>query len=355
MLQHRTATSAALAASTALVLGAAALGTTGCGNDRIAADARRTLGTQLGTTPATSVAGGSNRRQAASADDLMAARRYLEATLRLDPTNAGARAALAGLGGAPDADLSIAAVEQMPGPVASRAPGAHTTASFGEVAVGAVGAIGTDVADAVRPWATRIATSRTAGAAATDSGQSITAIVATRPAGADSASGDSASRTRPGSRSSTRGHVAAVRRRGALELETAIAARDDSIDAQHADNARDSADATAGRATATKAKHKRTWPWTRAQRWLVAKGIGGGAGAGVVVGALIGNVPGALIAGSLGGGALGFHKATKIGPAAPYPSKADSVAFDANKQRHNGDKSKQATADTSAKVAVARP
>ena len=33
-------------------------------------------------------------------------------------------------------------------------------------------------------------------------------------------------------------------------------------------------------ATAVPQKHKRTWPWTRAQRWLVAKGIGGGAGAG---------------------------------------------------------------------------
>ncbi|MDQ6925911.1 MAG: hypothetical protein M3154_06720, partial [Candidatus Eremiobacteraeota bacterium] len=29
-----------------------------------------------------------------------------------------------------------------------------------------------------------------------------------------------------------------------------------------------------------KPKHQRTWPWTRAQRWLVAKGIVGGTGAG---------------------------------------------------------------------------
>ncbi|HEY0780573.1 MAG TPA: hypothetical protein VGD56_21630, partial [Gemmatirosa sp.] len=85
------------------------------------------------------------------------------------------------------------------------------------------------------------------------------------------------------------------------------------------------------------AKHKRTWPWTRAQRWLVAKGIGGGAGAGAVVGAIVGNVPGALIVGSLTGGAFGFHKATKIGPAAPYPSKADSVAFEAKHGHPNTD------------------
>ena len=57
-----------------------------------------------------------------------------------------------------------------------------------------------------------------------------------------------------------------------------------------------------------------------------------GAGAGVVVGALIGNVPGAVLAGSLAGGAVGFKKATTVGPAAPYPSKADSAAFDAQKR-----------------------
>lgn len=77
------------------------------------------------------------------------------------------------------------------------------------------------------------------------------------------------------------------------------------------------------------AKHKRTWPWTRAQRWLVAKGIGAGGGAGVVVGAIIGNVPGALLVGSLGGGAVGFKKATKIGPADPYPDEKKVAEFEA--------------------------
>ena len=79
-------------------------------------------------------------------------------------------------------------------------------------------------------------------------------------------------------------------------------------------------------------KKKHNYPWTRAQRWLVAKGLGGGAGAGVVVGAIIGNVPGALIAGSLTGGAVGFKRATKIGPAEPYPTERETAAFDAKQQ-----------------------
>lgn len=90
----------------------------------------------------------------------------------------------------------------------------------------------------------------------------------------------------------------------------------------------DSARGTTVASAPATSKHKRTWPWTRAQRWLVAKGIVGGTGAGVLLGAIIGNVPGALIAGSLTGGAVGFKKATEIGPAAPYPSANDSVAFD---------------------------
>ncbi|HEY0776802.1 MAG TPA: hypothetical protein VGD56_02430 [Gemmatirosa sp.] len=327
------------ATAAALFSMAAIAGTTGCRNDRVTADARRTLGTQLGSTP---VAGAiaPDQRQSASADDLAAARRYLEATLRLDPTNDGARAALAGLGGPTDAnDPSLANLLAMPGPVAARATGRSTGASFGDVTLGTVGALTSDVAAAVRPLAN--APAAMAVGSTSDSAGSITALVTPDRPPAESR----ADRT-------SHPHSAATRRRGALELETAVAARADSADLQDAARSADSARP----AVAVKpAKHKRTWPWTRAQRWLVAKGIGGGAGAGVVVGAIVGNVPGALIAGSLTGGALGFHKATKIGPAAPYPSKADSVAFDENKRRRDAEKSKKAPADTSARVAVARP
>ncbi len=322
------------AAAAAVLTVAALAGTSGCGTDRVTADARRTLGTQLGAIPGAGTTG-TDRRQSASADDLAAARRYLEATLRLDPTNEGARAALAGLGGPSDVDPALVNLTPTSGPVASRAAGARTSASFGEVAVGAVGAITSDLAQAVGPVARTPAL--VGGRSAADSTHEIMAIV--------SPSADSAGRAaaRP-----PRSHSTGVRRRDEVEPATAIAARDDST------RAPDAKPADADRSAATQpAKHKRTWPWTRAQRWLVAKGIGAGGGAGVVVGALVGNVPGALLAGSLTGGALGFHKATKIGPAAPYPSKSDSVAFDANHRRRDTEKSKKAPADTGARVAVA--
>ena len=271
MSHRRYSTSAALAASTAVVAAVASIGITGCGNDRVTADARRTLGPQLGASQSTSVAAAPQQRQAASADDLIAARRYLEATIRLDPTNEGARAALAGLGGPADADLAVPNVTPLAGPVASRAPGARPSASFGEVAFGAVGAIGSDVATAVSPLANGLATVRV-GAVRSDSARSITAMVVGRSS-SDSAAGDSTRLMRTANQPSNSGHAAATRRRGEYELETAVAARADSADAA-AQNSGDSIHATTARSTGTvtKAKHKRTWPWTRAQRWLVAKG-----------------------------------------------------------------------------------
>ncbi|GJG87858.1 hypothetical protein tb265_30390 [Gemmatimonadetes bacterium T265] len=343
-MPNRHPSSPITAASTALLFGLAALGATACDADRTAADARRALGTQLGSAPSATHA--PLDRQTASADDLTTARRYLEATLRLDPANAGARAALAGLGGPTSDDVDLAAVDvvHMPGPVAARATGGRRAASFTQTAFGEVGAFGADVAAAVSPWATVPTMHLPITRSSPDSVRPITEIVAASQA-TDSAARDSVARVARRSRA----RLAAARRRSARDARVTVAARDDSGTVSDADSVRTVAAVAAP-------KHKRTWPWTRAQRWLVAKGIGGGAGAGVVVGALIGNVPGALLAGSLTGGAVGFKKATKVGPAAPYPSKSDSAAFDADKRaREAAEHEPKLRADTTARVALGRP
>ena len=314
----------------------AALATAGCGDDRIAADAQRTLGTRLGTAPHGATTPVS--REAASADDLAAARRYLEATLRVDPNNDGARAALAGLGvPAPDDELATTALAALPGPLALRAP-AGRGSSFTAVAFGDVGVLGADVAHAVTPWAVVPSIRFPITRAVLDSTHPIAAMVGVRVISRDSsAASDSVMRAR-------RARLRTVaRRHTAQHLASSVSMQPDST-AFHI------ADGDVAR-VASPVKHKRTWPWTRAQRWLVAKGVGGGAGAGMVVGAIIGNVPGALLAGSLGGGALGFKKATKIGPAAPYPTPRDSASFAQEKRARDA----AAHSDTSAKVAVAHP
>lgn len=349
MRERRNSSPAVTAAATALLFGLAALGTSGCSDDRMSADARRALGTQLGSAPpaAGSTARARGNRQAASVDDLMTARRYLEATIRLDPNNAGAQGALAGLGGPLPGDVDLASMDMahMPGPVASRASASPKAASFSRVAFGDVGALGADVANAVRPWATvprvTLPITRLSG----DSGRPNATVVAATAATSDSAARDSTTQgTRRGRTRST-----TARRRTTHDATVTLAARDDS-------SAASTADTLETVSVGASHEHKRTWPWTRMQRWLVAKGVAGGAGAGVVVGAIIGNVPGALIAGSLGGGALGFKRATKVGPAAPYPSAHDSAAFDADKRtRDAADDERKAKADTTAKVAVAHP
>ncbi len=327
-------------ARTAVLLGLAALGAGACGGDRPAAEARSALGTQLGAAHAAAGIGGT---QAASADDLSAARRYLEATLRVDPNNDAARTALASLGGvAPDeVDVPFAHPDRILGPVASHATPGRALRAIPAVAFGEVGALGSDVAVAVAPWAgagsggtapTTSAVPRTAA----DSAEALAALVGARTVAADSATHAQSARG-AADRAATRTRAVSARRRGRRRQEATLAAREDSL------SAADSTIADAG--GAGRPKHKRTWPWTRAQRWLVAKGVGAGGGAGVIVGAIVGNVPGALIAGSLTGGAVGFKKATKIGPAAPYPTPSDSAKFDIEKREKE-------KADTTRRVAT---
>ena len=351
MKQPNTFTRAVPAAAAALLLGLAALGPAACGGDPHAAEARRALGTQLGSGRP-GLAPDRAGAQAASVDDLAAARRYLEATLRLDPSNAGARAALAGLGVEPDPTLAFTDPSRLPGPVASRAAPGRRAATFPQGAVGELGQSADDLTDAGEPWP-RVAAApeRPTARNAADSAAAVAAFLGARTAAADSTARESSrenSARADRGRDRTRARAAATRRPQAHLAAADQTAREDSL--SRADSLVAARNEPGDTAAAPRGKHKRTWPWTRAQRWLVAKGIVGGSGAGVVVGALIGNVPGALIAGSLGGGALGFKKATKIGPADPYPTPRDSAAFDAEKRARE----QRERADTTSRVA-ARP
>ena len=262
---------------------------------------------------------------AAAAGDLLSARRYLAEALDSEPTNATARARLIALGGVPQplpatagstlvAGASTPSVAPVPVPTTVTTPVAVTGPTRAAPA-----AVPAAVSQPVRPMVASVAAPRRHAPATT----AMRSTYVSR--------GDVARATPPAdvaSVTSTQAPVSALR---STERETLA----DANQPAPASTVRNVANPPAPLVHA--ANHKRTWPWTRAQRWLVAKGIGAGGGAGVVIGAIVGNVPGALIAGSLTGGALGFHKATKIGPAAPYPSKADSVAFDAQHGRTRTD------------------